>query len=109
MLTALDSLPVDAFGVKKMDEFKAKLGGVKTSISQSKKKVMVRTAQGTELSLKAKSVALELAAALTELTKNPTAEMAKQLIEPLLLRINQLEREARKIEMYWKSYEAAIT
>jgi len=109
MLAALDNLPADVLGVEKVGEFRARLVGVKTSVSQSKKKVMVRTEQGNELSLKAKSVALELAAALNELTKSPSAAVAKQLSEPLLLRINQLKREARKVELYWKSYEAAIT
>jgi hypothetical protein len=109
MLAALDNLQVDVLGVEKVGEFKAKLEGIKTSISQSKKKVMVRTEQGNELSLKAKSVAIELAAALNELKKSTNTALAKQLSEPLLLRINQLEREIRKVELYWKSYEAAIT
>ncbi len=109
MLTALDNLPVDVLGVGKVGEFRARLVGVKTSVSQSKKKVMVRTEQGNKLSLKAKSVALELATAFSELTKSPSAAVAKQLSESLLLRINHLEKEARKVELYWKSYEAAIT
>ena len=109
MLAALDNLPVDVLGVEKVGELRARLVGVKTSVSQSKKKVMVRTEQGNKLSLKAKSVALELSAAFSELTKSLSANVAKQLSEPLLLRINQLEKVARKVELYWKSYEAAIT
>jgi hypothetical protein len=109
MLESMDNLPVDVLGVEKVSGFKTRLVGIQTSVSQSKKKVMVRTEQGNKLSLKVKSVALELAAALNELTKSPSVAVAKQLSEPFLLRINQLEREARKIELYWKSYEAAIT
>jgi hypothetical protein len=109
ILATLDSLPVDILGVEKVSGFKARLVGIQTSVSQSKKKVMVRTEQGNKLSLKAKSIALELAATLNELTKRPSVAVTEQLSEPLLLRINQLERETRKIEMYWKSYEAAIT
>ena len=109
MLAALDNLPVDVLGVGKVGEFRARRVGVKTSVSQSKKKVMVRKEQGNKLSLKAKSVALELTTVFSELTKNPSAAVAKKLSEPLLLRINQLEKEARKVELYWKSYEAAIT
>jgi chromosome segregation ATPase len=109
MLERLDALPVDALGGAVVEELKTRLQKVKASFAQSKTKVMVRTAKGNELSLQAKAVAEELAAALTELTATLEAAEVPQRVDAVRLRLSQLEREARKVEMYWKSYEAAIT
>lgn len=109
MLETLDTLPGDTVGGMTVAELKTKLHGVTKSFAQSKTKVMVRTAKGNELSLQAKAVAGELAAALTELTTTPGAAVATPRVDAILQRLSQLEREARKVEMYWKSYEAAIT
>ncbi len=108
MLETLDALPGDAVGGMTVDQVKARLYGVTKSFAQSKTKVMVRTAKGNELSLQAKAVAGELAAALTALTTTGIAEAAPR-VDVFLQCLSQLEREARKVEMYWKSYEAAIT
>ena len=109
MLETLDALPVDAVGEMAVDEVKSRLLGVTKSFAQSKTKVMVRTAKGNELSQQAKAVAGELAATLTALTTTPVGTESTPRVDAFLQRLGQLEREARKVEMYWKSYEAAIT
>lgn len=109
MLETLDALLGDAVGGMTVDEVKSRLHGVTKSFAQSKTKVMVRTTKGNELSLQAKAVAGELAAALNALTTTPGAAEAASQVDAFLQRLSQLEREARKVEMYWKSYEAAIT
>jgi hypothetical protein len=108
MLETLEALPGDALGGSTVAELKSRLHGVTKSFAQSKTKVMVRTAKGNELSLQAKAVAGDLAAALTALT-TPEGSEAAPRVAAFLEGLSQLEREARKVEMYWKSYEAAIT
>jgi hypothetical protein len=109
MLAALEGLSADAVGVERMAEIKVKLEGVKNSVSRSKKKIMVRTEEGKALSMQVKTAALALAKDLKPLQETPNVITANTLVEPVMRRLEQLEREARKVETYWKSYEAAIT
>ena len=109
MLAALEGLSADVVAAERMDEIKLKLEGVKHSVSRSKKKIMVRTEEGKTLSMKVKTAALALAKDLKPLQTAPRSMPVARLAEPVMRGLAQLEKEARKVETYWKSYEAAIT
>jgi len=109
MLDALEGLSADVVEAERMAEIKLKLEGVKNSVSRSKKKIMVRTEEGKTLSMKVKTAALALEKALKTLRKTSRSITAETVAEPMMRSLDQLEKEARKVETYWKSYEAAIT
>jgi hypothetical protein len=50
-----------------------------------------------------------LAKDLKPLQEAPRSSSAEMLAGPMMRGLEQLEKEARKVETYWKSYEAAIT
>jgi hypothetical protein len=35
--------------------------------------------------------------------------VSENLVESLIANVDKLEKDAQKVEMYWRSYEAAIT
>jgi hypothetical protein len=109
MLAALDGLSADVVAAERMAEIKGKLEGVTNSVARSKKKIMVRTEEGKTLSMQVKTAALALAKDLTPLQEAPRSPTGELLVGPVMRGLEQLEREARKVETYWKSYEAAIT
>ncbi len=67
---------------------------------------MVRTEKGKELSTNAHNVANELENAILQM-ENPS--LIPELSDKVITLLTQLEKEASKIETYWKMYEAAIT
>jgi len=90
-------------------DLKGRIEGVKKSVSVSKRKFMVRTEKGKELSNQAKTTAIKLRDSLDELLKNQGSEMSENHAKSVLTNLERLEKDAQKVEMYWRSYEAAIT
>ena len=109
MLAALEGLSADVVEAERLAEIKVKLEGVKNSVSRSKKKIMVRTEEGKTLSMQVRTAALALAKDLKPLQETSRSIPGEMPAEPVMRRLEQLEREARKVETYWQSYEAAIT
>jgi hypothetical protein len=103
----LDNVPFEA--LSNVKDIKDRVEGVKKSVSISMKKFMVRTDKGKELSNHAKTTAMELKESLDKLQKNTGSEVSENLVESLIANVDKLEKDAQKVEMYWRSYEAAIT
>jgi hypothetical protein len=97
--------PID-LDVKSYELIKSKITAVIASVSRSKKKIMVRTEKGKELSTTTQNVASELENMVTEMQKSRVDTTAQDAVLAL---ITQLEKEMSKVETYWRSYEAAIT
>ncbi len=92
-----------------LSELKDRIKAIKKSVSVSKNKFMVRTDKGKELSNLAKTTAMELKNSLKELQKNKESEVSEELVKSVIDNLNRLEKDAQKVDMYWRSYEAAIT
>jgi len=92
-----------------INDLKDRIEAVKKSVSVSKNKFMVRTDKGKELSNHAKTTAMELKDSLNELQKNQESEASKELVKSVISNVNRLEKDAQKVDMHWRSYEAAIT
>ena len=107
ILQILDNIPFEV--LSNVKDLKEKIDGVRKSVSISMKKFMVRTDKGKELSNHAKTTAMEIKESLDELQKNTGSELSKNLVEFIITNVNKLEKDAQKVEMYWRSYEAAIT
>jgi hypothetical protein len=103
----LDNVPFEV--LSNVKDIKDRIEGVKKSVSISMKKFMVRTDKGKELSNHAKITAMELKESLDKLQKNTGSEVSENLVESLIANVDKLEKDAQKVEMYWRSYEAAIT
>ena len=103
----LDNVPFEV--LNNVNELKDRIDSVRKSVSISMKKFMVRTDKGKELSNHAKTTAIEIKESLDELEKNSDSELSKNLVESIITNVNKLEKDAQKVEMYWRSYEAAIT
>lgn len=103
LIKTLDPTDLDA---KSYDIITSKIIAIIASVSRSKKKIMVRTEKGKELSLAAQNVACELENAIKEMQKSSVDTASQDAAAAL---ITQLEKEVSKVETYWKSYEAAIT
>jgi hypothetical protein len=102
LLESLDSLP---FSAEHSETLFNKLQTIIASVSRSKKKIMVRTEKGKELSTNAHNIATELENMISKMNPNIDTEPSDNAIAL----IAQLEKEVSKIETYWKMYEAAIT
>ena len=103
----LDNVPFEV--LNNVNDLKDRIDSVRKSVSISMKKFMVRTDKGKELSNYAKTTAIEIKESLDELQKNSDSEVFEKLIESIISNVNKLEKDAQKVEMYWRSYEAAIT
>ena len=103
----LENFPFEA--LDNVSDLKDRIDGVKKSVSVSKKKFMVRTDKGKELSNHAKKNAMELKDSLEELQKNQGSKAEENLARSVVANVDRLEKDAQKVEMYWRSYEAAIT
>ena len=103
LLESMDSLP---FSAEHSETLFNKLQTIIASVSRSKKKVMVRTEKGKELSTNAHHIATELENTISKMG-NPNADTESS--DNAIALITQLEKEVSKIETYWKMYEAAIT
>jgi hypothetical protein len=102
-----DNIPYET--LDNISDLKDRIEGVKKSVSVSKKKFMVRTEKGKELSNHAKTTAMEIRDSLDELLKNQGSETSEKHAKSVLTNLERLEKDAQKVEMYWRSYEAAIT
>jgi hypothetical protein len=103
LVETLDPTDIDA---KSYGIITSKITDIIASVSRSKKKIMVRTEKGKELSTDAQNVACELENIITEMQKSSVNTASQDAATTL---ITQLEKEVSKVETYWKSYEAAIT
>jgi len=92
-----------------VSDIKDRIEGVRKSVSVSKNKFMVRTDKGKELSNHAKTTAMELKDSVEELQKNQDSEASENIVNSIITNVNRLEKDAQKVDMYWRSYEAAIT
>ena len=104
--TLIKTLNPTDLNAKSYDIITSKIIPIIASVSRSKKKIMVRTEKGKELSLDAQNVAGELENAIKEIQKSSVDTASQDAAAAL---ITQLEKEVSKVETYWKSYEAAIT
>ena len=107
ILQMLDNVPLEV--LSDVNDLKGRIDGVRKSVSISMKKFMVRTDKGKELSNHAKTTAIEIKESLDELRKNTGSDLSKNMVESVIANVNKLEKDAQKVEMYWRSYEAAIT
>ena len=103
--TVLESGDSLSFSEENYEILHNKLQTIIASVSRSKKKIMVRTEKGKELSTKADNVAAELENILEKIESDVDAEPS----ETIMNLVTQLEKEVSKIETYWKMYEAAVT
>ena len=103
--TVLESLAPTSLSVKNYEILHNKLQTIIASVSRSKKKIMVRTEKGKELSTNALNVATELENMIEKIEPDVDTEPP----DTIIALITQLEKEVSKIETYWKMYEAAIT
>ena len=103
LLESKDSLP---FSDEHSETLFNKLQTIIASVSRSKKKIMVRTEKGKELSTNAHNIATELESMISKMG-NPNIDTEPS--DNAIAHIAQLEKEVSKIETYWKMYEAAIT
>lgn len=104
--TIVETMDPTDIDLKSYELIKNKITAVIASVSRSKKKIMVRTEKGKELSATSQKVASELEIMITEIQKSRVGTTSQEAATAL---ITQLEKEVRKVETYWKSYEAAIT
>jgi hypothetical protein len=104
--TIVETMDPTDIDLKSYELIKSKITAVIASVSRSKKKIMVRTEKGKELSATSQKVASELEIMITEIQKSRVGTTSQDAATAL---ITQLEKEVRKVETYWKSYEAAIT
>ncbi len=107
ILQMLDNVPFEV--LSNVNELRDRIDGVRKSVSISMKKFMVRTDKGKELSNHAKTTAMEIKESLDELQKNTGSDLSRNLVESIIANVHKLEKDAQKVEMYWRSYEAAIT
>jgi len=103
--TVLESLAPASLSVKNYEMLHKKLQTIIASVSRSKKKIMVRTEKGKELSTNALNVATELENMIEKIEPDVDTESP----DTIIALITQLDKEVSKIETYWKMYEAAIT
>jgi hypothetical protein len=103
--TVLESLGASHFSAKNYEILHSKLRTIIASVSRSKKKVMIRTDKGKELSTNADNLATDLGDLIEKTESDGDVEHA----ETILTLVTQLEKEVSKIETYWKMYEAAVT
>lgn len=103
--TVLESLAPSPFNATNYEMLHNKLQTIIASVSRSKKKIMVRTEKGKELSTNALNIATELENVIEKMVPDIDAESPGTIMNL----INQLEKEVSKIETYWKMYEAAVT
>ncbi len=107
ILQMLDNVPFEV--LSNVNDLKDRIDGVRKSVSISMKKFMVRTDKGKELSNHAKTTAMEIKESLDKLQKNTGSDLSRNLVESIVANVHKLEKDAQKVEMYWRSYEAAIT
>lgn len=103
--TVLDSLGASSFSAENYEILYNKLQTIMASVSRSKKKIMVRTEKGKELSTNADNVATKLENMIKKIESDVDAEQSVTI----MALVTQLEKEVSKIETYWKMYEAAVT
>jgi hypothetical protein len=103
--TVLESVGSSRFSAKHYEILHSKLRTIIASVSRSKKKIMVRTEKGKELSTKADNIATDLENMFEKTESDGDVEHA----ETIMALVTQLEKEVSKIETYWKMYEAAVT
>lgn len=103
--TVLESLASSPFNATNYEMLHNKLQTIIASVSRSKKKIMVRTEKGKELSTNALNIATELENVIEKMVPDIDAESP----DTIMNLITQLEKEVSKIETYWKMYEAAVT
>ena len=103
--TRIESLGTSSFSAENYETLHNKLQTIIASVSQSKKKIMVRTEKGKELSQNADNVANELENMIEKIELDDNVKPS----ETIMALMTQLEKEVSKIETYWKMYEAAVT
>lgn len=103
--TRIESLGSSSLSAENYETLHNKLQTIIASVSRSKKKIMVRTEKGKELSRNADNVATELENILEKIESDDDVEPS----ETIMALVTQLEKEVSKIETYWKMYEAAVT
>ena len=103
--TRIESLDTSSFSAENYETLHNKLQTIITSVSRSKKKIMVRTEKGKELSRNADNVANKLENTIEKIELDDNVEPS----ETIMALVTQLEKEVSKIETYWKMYEAAVT
>ena len=102
--TRIESLGPSSLSAENYETLHNKLQTIIASVSRSKKKIMVRTEKGKELSRNADNVANELENILEKIESDDVEPS-----ETIMALVTQLEKEVSKIETYWKMYEAAVT
>lgn len=103
--TRIESLSTSSFSAENYETLHNKLQTIIASVSRSKKKIMVRTEKGKELSRNADTVTNELENTIEKIELDDNIEPS----ETIMALVTQLEKEVSKIETYWKMYEAAVT
>lgn len=103
--TRIESLSTSSFSAENYETLHNKLQTIIASVSRSKKKIMVRTEKGKELSRNADTVTNELENTIEKIELDDNVEPS----ETIMALVTQLEKEVSKIETYWKMYEAAVT
>ena len=103
ILRILENLEV--FPKEKMEAITTKMVNILRDISLSKKKIMMKSAKGAELSEKVKKSASGLEKTLRDL---PRQEDSK-VIDSLFDQLSELELNVSNVITYWRSFEAVLT
>lgn len=105
ILKTLDKFPHNT----NIEVIKEKITSIQKDITVSKKKIMMKSAEGAKLSQAVKHSALKLEKELTNLSKQTNPEVIDNLLNSLSIPLKELESNVFKTTMYWRSFEAVIT
>jgi hypothetical protein len=119
MITSLDDTETICLNIlKKLDELphglpvedvKERMAGIQRDIAVAKKKIMMRSAEGVEISEAVKKSALKLEGALSGLSKKTNPKVVGNLSTSLSGLLKELESDVSKATIYWRSFESVIT
>jgi hypothetical protein len=103
ILQILEKLEI--FPKEKTKEATNKMANILRDISISKKKIMMKSAKGAELSEKVKKSASGLEKTLKDVSRHQDSKMIDYLSDQL----SELESNVSNVTIYWRSFEAVLT
>jgi len=109
VLSLLDGISTRTLPLKVKEDMRKRVGSVRSLLSTSKKKMMMRTKMGKQLAQQGDINLKELERVVDELSKESRAKLVEELFNKALEQLTKVEADVDKIVMYWKNYEAVLT
>ncbi|MFQ6075550.1 MAG: hypothetical protein ACE5Z5_05390 [Candidatus Bathyarchaeia archaeon] len=78
-------------------------------MSKSKKKMMMRTKKGKQLTQQANTDLTDLQSTVMELSKEADTKLIEELSNEAFERLAKVEADTDKIVTFWQSYESVLT